>query len=119
MSALTSAELAEMRNFIAALLPDTCTILSPTSTPDGYGGVTTTWGTATASVACRLDMKQGRELASGESVQPFTAYTLSLPWDVTISATWRVVVSGVTYAVTSINIGQSWTAVTRCELEKV
>jgi hypothetical protein len=119
MSAIDTTMLAAMREAIAELLPDTCTILSPTSTPDGYGGVTTTWGTATASVACRLDMKQGRELASGESVQPFTAYTLSLPWDATINASWRVVVSSVTYAVTSINIGQSWKAVTRCELEKV
>jgi head-tail adaptor len=119
MTALTASELSAMRSTIAELLPDTCTILSPTSTPDGYGGVTTAWGTATASVACRLDMKQGREQTSGGAVTPFTSYTLSLPYDATISATWRVVVSSVTYAVTSVNSGQSWVVVTRCDLERV
>jgi hypothetical protein len=119
MTTLSASELAAMRSAIAELLPDTATILSPTSAPDGYGGVTTTWGTATASVACRLDMKQGRETTSGGAVTPFTSYTLSLPHDATINESWRVVVSSVTYAVTSVNSGQSWQAVKRCDLERV
>lgn len=119
MTAIDTTMLAAMRSAIAELLPDTCAILSPTNTPDGFGGVTVTWGTATASVACRLDMKQGREAVTGGAVQPFTSYTLSLPWDTTINESWRVLVSSVTYSVTSVNNGQSWQAVKRCDLERI
>ena len=110
--------LAAMRSAIADLLPDTCYILSPTSTPDGYGGVTQTWGTA-GTATCRLDHVSGREIASGGAIQPFEGYTLSLPYDTTINESWRVVVSSVTYAVKSVNIGQSWQAVKRVQLERV
>ena len=44
-----------MRAVVADMLPDTCNILSESITPDGQGGVTSSWGTVSSTVACRLD----------------------------------------------------------------
>lgn len=116
---ITSAEIAIMRDTIELLLPDTCNILSVTTSPDGMGGVTQTWGTASSNVSCRLDMKSGRELVTGGALQPYTSYKLSLPYDATIIEGNRVVHNSITYAVTSVNNAQSWQAVTRVDLEVV
>ena len=119
MPAIDSTMLAAMRDAIAELLPDTAMILSVTNTPDGMGGQTQTWGTATASVAFRLDMQTGSEMVSGGALEPFTKYKGSLPYDTTVNATDRIVHNGNTYAVTGINNDQSWIAVRRVDLEKV
>lgn len=118
MPAIDSTMLLAMRAAISELLPDSCNILTPTNTPDSEGGVTTAWGTSSA-VACRLDAKQGREMLTGGAIQPYTTYILSLPYDTTIAQTSRVLHGGVTYAVKSINLNQSWIAVRRVELERI
>lgn len=119
MSGLSSAELAGMRDAIAELLPDFCDILSVTHVADGQGGQTDTWGTATARVCFRLDMTTGREMVSGGALQPFTKYKGSLPYDTTVTTLMRILHEGVTYAVTGVNLDQSWKAVVRVDLEKV
>ena len=114
---LDASMLAAMREAIDDLLPDTCNILSVTRTADGKGGWTETWGTASASVACRLDMKSGMEQVQGGGVQPYKSYMLSLPYSTTITTDYRVVHSGITYEVKTVNTSQSWIAVRRVELE--
>jgi len=117
--AIDSTMLAAMREAIAELLPDTCSVLSKTSTPDGMGGQTTTWGTL-STVACRVDIQQGREQVAGGGVQAYVRTVLSLPYDTTITEAHRVYHGGVTYAVIEPpNTDQSWIAVKRVELEKV
>lgn len=111
--------LAAMREAIAQLLPDTCTVLSVTRTPDGMGGQSETWGTASANVACRLDMKTGRELVTGEALQPYSYYMLSVPYNTAITTADRILHNSVTYAVTSANLNQSWQAVKRVQLERI
>jgi hypothetical protein len=110
--------LAAMREAIGELLPDTCTILSVTDSPDGMGGVTHTWGTASTS-DFRLDVISGREQIAGGGAQSFTSYKGSLPYDTVITETNRIVHNGVTYAITNVNNNQSWVAVRRVDLEKV
>ena len=120
---ITSAELAQMRDDIELLLPDTCAILSVTRASDGQGGWTDTWGTATASVKCRLDAinPKGRnqELVIGGAVKPFHTYVLSLPHGTSITTANRVEVSGQTFSVTGVDLGKSWSAVVRCIVEIV
>ena len=116
---LSNSELAFMRESIELLMPDTCDILTVTETPNGQGGITETWATAYSNVPCRLDMKSGREPMTGGAVQQYTSYILSLPYDTTINDVDRVEIDSVTYAVTSINAGQSWSAVKRVTLEAV
>src|SRR5512138_3781816 len=94
----SAAELARIQaDLEAATLPDTCNILSVTQTRDAEGGITDTWGTATANLACRLDSLASRGLVSagaeqvvGASLKPYNAWTLTLPHDTTITEANRV-----------------------------
>lgn len=120
MSALSPAELSAIRDAIEdELLPDTCTILSVTEVNNGMGGITETWGTASTNVACRLDMKQGREQVIGDGLKPYTMYMLSLPYDTVISSNNRILHNGITFAVIAPNNSQSWIGVKRVDLEVI
>lgn len=119
---LEAADLAYMRESIAELLPDTCNILSVTETADGQGGISQTWGTASASVSCRIDVIRDPrmdELRAGASVRNFQATFLSLPYSATVTVSNRVEHGGLTYNVVSTNTDQSWIAVKRVELERI
>ena len=116
---LSNDELTDMRSTIQDyLLPDTCNILSLTSTSDGAGGFTDTWGTATASLACRLDRQGGRYTDMDGGVQTYKKLVLSLPYNATITEANRVEHGTNTYQVVSVNEG-SWLAVKRAEVEKI
>lgn len=119
MLGLSAAELASMRSDLEQLLPDTCTILSPTRASDGQGGFTETWGTVTASEACRLDWLNDVEIIGGAAVQVYTGFVLTLPYDATLLTTYRVVHGGNTYAVRGVDNDKSWPIVKRARVEKV
>jgi len=119
MSALTTAELTQMRADIGDLLPDTCNILSVTQASDSQGGYTETWGTATASVSCRLDKRSGREAVSAGAVRTFGTWVLTLPHNTTITAAYRVEHGSVTYSVVHVDSDKSWIASVRAELEQI
>ena len=119
MSAIDTAMLAAMRSAISQLLPDTCNIVTITNTADGEGGVTKTKGTTGTAIACRLDVKQGRELVSGGAIEPFTSYKMSLPYDTTVAYSNIVEHNSVAYTVVGINPNQSWNAVVRVDLERI
>jgi hypothetical protein len=116
---IDTAMLAAMREAIGQLLPDTCSILTVTETPDGQGGVSQTWATAYSNVPCRLDIKTRQEPLIGDSLQTFRGYMLSMPYDTVIAFGDRVTIDGTTYAVMSVNDGQSWQAVKRVTVEAV
>ena len=119
---LSNAELTYMRDSIELLLPDTCNILSNTPTADGFGGVTDSWGTASASVPCRLDIVKSNgynESLQGGKIVSFQETVLSLPYDTTIALDYRVSHGGKIYNVTAVNTGQSWVTVKRATLELV
>jgi hypothetical protein len=116
---IDTAMLNAMREAIAELLPDTCDILTVTEAPDGQGGVIQTWATAYSNIACRLDIKTRQEPVIGDALQTFRGYMLSLPYDTVIAFGDRVSIDSVTYAVMSVNDGQSWQAVKRVTVEAV
>lgn len=115
---ISAAELAQMREAINDLLPDTCNILSGTASPDGFGGMTTTWGTASAAVACRMDHKTGREQLTGGAVQTYQGNMLTVPYDTTITTANRVEYNSATYAVVAVSEG-SWIACKRVTVERL
>lgn len=115
---LSTKDLETIRDSIETLLPQTCHILSLTGTLDGQGGFTESWGTATASVKCRLDAARvGREELVAANLQPFSAWTLTVPHDTTITAANRVEVGSDTFNVISVDNGKSWIGSLRCLLE--
>lgn len=121
MSAINTAMLSAMRSAIAELLPDTCNILTVTRTPDGMGGQSEAWGTASSSVSCRVDMltRQTTEMVQGAVLQPYPQYVLSVPYDTTLTVNDRIEHNSVTYSITSVNVSQSWMAVKRAMLELI
>lgn len=120
MSGLTNAELEQMRAAIEELLPDTCTVLSVTRASDGQGGYTETWGTVTASLACRLDTaRPGTQAQFGASVQPFQGYVLTVNHGGTITTANRILKDGYTFEVVSVDFAKSWDGSRRVYLERL
>src|SRR5512139_2327964 len=121
MGLLIDSDLSYLRATIDAMLPDTCTILSEALSPDGQGGQTSTWGTVSQNVACRLDeaaQTGGNTLVpAGGALREAHRYMLSLPYATTINAHDRVEISSNTYNVISVNEDVSWHAVMRAVLE--
>jgi hypothetical protein len=92
---LTSTELDQLRADALLTLPDTCAILRPSATTDADGDSTSTWETAAASVACRLDPFHWRDwhgLVAEREVNR-TYYVLTLPYDANLRDGDRVVVA--------------------------
>lgn len=116
--ALSSSELASMRADLELLMPDTCNVITPTYTPDGYGGVTITLGTTAASVACRMDHKVGREKLTGGAIVEYQGNMLTLPYDTVVTTADRVEYGGAVYSVLSVSEG-SWKACLRVTVEKI
>lgn len=115
-----AAELARLRDDLNnAILPDTADILTVTDTADGQGGVTQSWGTATAMVACRIDPMTSREILAGGGVADFHGYMITLPHDITITARNRVKINAVEYNVITVTASQSWGACVRVKAERV
>jgi head-tail adaptor len=118
---LTDAELASIRDDIAALLPDTCVIQTITNTADGLGGYTR--GTTIAgTVDCRLDAKIINNLRASESmaaggIQPFHQYILTVPYDTTITTNNQVQKDNEVYNVISVDTEKSWIGSVRVILE--
>jgi hypothetical protein len=122
MIGLTAAELEQMRNSIAELLPDTCDLLSATRTSDGAGGWSDTWGTVSGGSAlpCRLDFRDpGKEAISNASLTPYKTGVLSLAYDAPISTDCRVQIGGKQFNVTGENTNQSWLTVRQINVERV
>jgi hypothetical protein len=112
-------ELEAMQLAINGLLPDVCNILSLTKTPNGRGGVTESWGTASENVSCRLDFISGSESTVAMSNQPFTRWIMTLPYSTGVVPTNRIVHNSLTYNVIAINADTSWIASKRVLLEAI
>ena len=115
---LSTNDLTWMRDSNEMLFPDTCSILSASGTADGYGGVIETWGTASASVACRVDFINGVVQLSGGGLQTFSRMTIAVPYDTTMTEDNRIVWNGGTYSVTGVQ-SDSWMTLKQAELHNV
>lgn len=115
---LPSDELTRLQADLLVTLPDTCALLSATTAPDGYGGVTETWGTVSANVACRLDAYRGKEAIAGAALNPYQTFVVTLPADTAITPAHRVLHGGTTYNVVSVSDG-SLLGCKRAIVEKV
>lgn len=118
MTTLTSADLAAMRDTLELLLPDTCVIQTQTLTSDGAGGGTVSWA-ASGTVACRLDNKSGQVSSVGDSLQVFSGFELTIPFDTDLSELNRVVHGGYDYNVISVDYDKSWPITLRAHVERV
>lgn len=92
-------DMASMRaQFVEQLMPDTCTISTPTSTSDGGGASTP--GTPTAATSCcRLWTRGGRLEQDADRLQQRGTYGLALPVDVVVAPTASIVVGARTFRI--------------------
>jgi hypothetical protein len=114
---ISDSDLAYMRDTIADMLPDLCTIYAETISADGQGGVTSSWSATETNIKCRLDDRSGKLSPITAGLKTENQYQLSVPYDTTISTGNLVRVNSINYTVMSINTDQSWIAVKRAVLE--
>lgn len=109
MTFFNDADLTWMREEVENTLPDTCNILSVTKTSNGQGGFTQSWGTAVASVACRVDaMKQADAVTVvGEAGRVYNRFVVTMPHDTAITAANRIEANGYTLAVETVDPAKS------------
>ncbi len=106
---MSDAELARIRaDLEVAVLPDTANILSVTRTPDGQGGFTESWGTATTNVPCRADYRQGMEPSAGGALRPFSFWQFTFPQGTGLTAENRIQIGTATYSISGVDAGNSW-----------
>lgn len=123
----SAAELARIRaDMEDATLPDTCNILSLSQVSNGEGSMVDTWGTAFASVACRLDLFTSRgvgiigmEQVQAGALKPYSTWILSVSYGTALTSANRVEVGSGTYNVVEVDAGRSWGGNVRATLEKV
>ena len=115
---VSAAELSAMRASVADLMDTTAYILRLSYTPDGYGGIVPTWGTA-GTVTVRLDPLRGGEALQGGAVQPFHGWQLTAPYDTDLQDVDRVKIGANEYAVKSVDGAKAWAVTLRAVLEAV
>lgn len=105
MTFFNDADLTWMREEVENTLPDTCNILSVTRVSNGQGGFTQSWGTAVASVACRVDaMKQADAVTVvGESGRVYNRFVVTVPHDTVITSDNRIEANGYTLAIETVD----------------
>jgi hypothetical protein len=121
---LTVGELAAIRDDIADLMPDTCTIEKLATVNDAIGAAARSFSNRATGVSCRLDpidsvTLTGNEIVSSKKNYIITEgmFMLTLPHDTTIEETDRVVHNSVTYEVVHVDDDKSWQASVRCVLK--
>jgi SPP1 family predicted phage head-tail adaptor len=119
MTAISAAELTDMRAIADDFFPDTCTIQTRTESVDALGGVTQTWANTYTSVACRLDPIGGNEQVSNLVLEGESHWMLNISYDQAISIEDRVIHDGKTYEVAAVVDTQSYRTIRRAELRRV
>lgn len=123
MLPLSNGELHEMRGEIAATLPTTADLFSPSRVSDGQGGFVVTYALV-QTVAARLDPEVARGNREAENivsdrVAEVNRYTLTIPYSTTIDASWRVRVQGTTYEVMEVQTHYTWSLHKRVRVVEV
>lgn len=120
MSVLSASQIAAMEATAGSALPDTCMVLRPTDVPNDMGGQTRTWGTAVASVACRI--RPGGlapdEARRREGVVALGDWVITMPAGTDVQKTDRVVSGSRTFEVTQ-GSPPSWEIATRVRATEV
>lgn len=107
-------ELARLQADLAATLPETAAVLRATTSPDGLGGQTTTWGTV-ATVAARLAPAGGgaaERLLAGRLVDG-ALWAITLPAGTDVRLDDRLQLGGRVYAVVALLAPRSLEAARR------
>ena len=115
---LSAADLAYMQSTQNTAMPGTVVIQRATLVNDGGGNMYETWagaGTVTGRIMQQEVRSTGETLGGGQ-VHSHTQWWATLPWGTDVVASDRLVYSGRSWEVLSVNNDESWGTATRCEL---
>lgn len=120
MTALTTAELTQMRLDAESILDTTCTIQTLSRASDGMGGWPETWANAYTGVACLLSapQQQPTDDVSGDRFKVVAEWILSVHWDQAIAVNNRVILGGDTFDVVSIHDDQGMRVLRQAGLKR-
>lgn len=105
MKALLSPGIVRKLQSVAnSAMPDTCSILRKSPTPDGMGGNTEIWGAAYTNVPCHVmrNTTRGTEKATEGRLENAVQYDIALPAHQDVTAVDRIVANGVTYEIQAV-----------------
>lgn len=121
MTALSAGDIAAMRDTTEGYLPETCSIMRRTVTPDGRGGSAITWATLAAGVPCRLSPQttrvQAEQVVAGKQ-SAVTRWTITIAAATAIAVTDRVQIGSRIFDVDTVT-ARSWELSRRVECVEV
>ena len=116
---LQNNDLVYMRNETRQAMPELVDIQRKTLASDQQGGFTETYANAYQNVAARITSDWGSEPLSENRREPQLDFTLTVAYDQSINHADRVVRSGETYEIQSIDTGKSWATTKRCKMRQL
>lgn len=120
MTLLSDKDLAAMRAEGAEMLPSTVSILNPTTTADGAGGVTETWASI-GSFPCRVDpiarVMQLDSAGRAEAIR--TEYLITMAYNAAVTVRSHLLVDGFTYEIRQFQGDHSWRVFMRFKVSRV
>ena len=121
MTALTSAEIDQMRLDAESILDSTCTIQVLTRAGDGMGGWPDTWANTYTGVACLMSVPSRAERTdtSGERFKVHSNWILSVHWDQAVAVGNRVIFGSDTFAVVGVEDDQDMRILRQVDLLRI
>ena len=108
MGLIADLQLNKIRAAYTASLPDDCDIRYKASVSDGQGGHTENWESSRGTVSCRLAQpSSGDGALTVGTLREGMPWTLYLAYGQTVALDDRVLISGHTYHVISVNDDES------------
>lgn len=113
VATLSAADLAGMRDTLTSSLPDSCTLILDTPTPDGAGGSTTA-PVDIATVACRVSplrltrSSKEAEIVQAGRVTEESLWTITLEHGTSIDPRYRISNAGREFEVVETLAPRTW-----------
>lgn len=116
-------EVANLKTVTAGLRPDTCTIQRNTPTSDGAAGSIDSWSDLATNVSCRVTpvskLRAGSESLIAAKLTSIEPRIIMLPPNQDLQVADRVIYSGKTYEVKSVDESVSYEIHVRAYLDLV
>ena len=116
---LQTSDVTYLRGEAIKALPELVHIHRRSLTSDGQGGFTETRSIAYQNVAARLSAASGGESTVGAAREPSLTLTVTVAHVQDVQQDDRIEHSSGTYEVLSINEGQTWGTVKRCQVRRL
>ena len=116
---LQDGDLAYLRAEALTSLPDKVDIQRKTNTADGQGGFAESWDIAYSDVSARIAHGSGTNSVGAEQQNRSRQLTVSVAYDQSIENGDRILISGDTLEVISVDLPDSWHIFKTCQVRQI